>query len=64
MFVHSVISFSMYLTSHVASCEAAFYFFFANLAQARALQVLVAGSRFLQIISAAFRIFFFTPGDG
>jgi hypothetical protein len=48
----------MCLTSHVASYEAAFYFFFANLAQARALQVLVAGSRFLQIISAAFRIFF------
>jgi hypothetical protein len=54
----------MCLTSHVASYEAAFYFFFANLAQARTLQVLVAGSRFLQIISAAFRIFFFTPGGG
>ena len=45
----------------IATCEALSDFSFANLAQARALQVLVAGSRFLQIISAAFRIFFFTP---
>jgi hypothetical protein len=44
----------------IATCEALSDFSFANLAQARALQVSLSRYFFTKI-TAAFRIFFFTP---
>ena len=44
----------------IATCEALSDFSFANLAQARALQVSLSRYSFTKI-TAAFRIFFFTP---